>query len=54
MLRNYSQICTQELVLVVLEGPEWVLGIDPYLAACKANILYIVLSLWSLLCVVKA
>ena len=45
MLRGYSWLCTQELLLEVLRGPYGMLGIEPGSAACKANALPAVPSL---------
>ena len=45
MLKGYSWLCTQELLLAVLGGPYGMPGIEPGSAACKANALPAVLSL---------
>lgn len=36
MLRGHSQLCTQELLLLVLGGPYAMSAIKPRLEACKA------------------
>ena len=44
--QGYFWLCTQELLLAVLGGPYGMPGIEPGSAACKANALPAVLSLW--------
>lgn len=45
MLRAYTRLYTQELLLVVHGGPCRMLGIEPRSAACKDNVLSTVLLL---------
>lgn len=47
VLRVDPRLCAQESCLAVLRGPYGLPGMQPRLAACKANGLPAVLSLWS-------
>lgn len=48
MRRGYTHICSQGSFLPVLGGPFVMLGMEPWLATCKAKALPTVPSLWLL------
>lgn len=50
MIRGFSCLCTQELLLVVLWGPNGMTEIEPKLAMYKASSLPVMFSLAQLSC----